>query len=93
LPKPQQLVQAVHAAYDAGRFFDDSPTYVPSVVVCAAESEDEVKYEAARLEAKGIRTTVFREPDIDDQVTALATEPLSRRGRRLVAKWRMWKGD
>lgn len=86
------MVQAVHAAYDAGRFFDKPHSCVPSVVVCAAKSEDEVKLQAGRLEAQGVRTAVFREPDIGNQVTALATEPLAGNRRRLFAKWRMWEG-
>lgn len=82
-------MQAVHAAHDAGRFFCSPDDPVPSVVVCQAPDEDSLQREANRLEQRGIRVTVFREPDRGNEATALATEPLGQEARRLFRKWKL----
>jgi len=46
-------------------------------------------HEAKRLEAYGIRTTLFREPDRNNEATALATEPLGQEARRIFRKWKL----
>lgn len=86
------MVQAIHAAHDAGRFFCSPDDDVPSVVLCSCPDEVELLQTAAKLEARGIRFTLFREPDIDNQATALATEPLSGNVRKFFSKWKLWKG-
>jgi len=82
-------VQAIHAAHDAGRFFCSPDDPVPSVVVCQAPNEDALRREAIRLEARGIRVTVFTEPDRGNEATALATEPLGQDDRRIFSKWKL----
>lgn len=89
LPASQQIVQAVHAAYDAGRFFCGRDDTVPSVVVCGTSSEESLLREAGRLAAYGIRAVLFREPDRSNEATALATEPLEEAFRRIFSKWKL----
>jgi len=54
-----------------------------------------VKDEAAllkalkKLEDNGIRHTVFREADLDDQATAIATEPVYGETRRLFRNYQL----
>jgi len=90
LPINQQTVQAIHAAHDAGRFFCSPKDSVPSVVVCRTPNETTLRREASRLEDLGIRVAVFTEPDRNNEITALATEPLGPESRRIFAKWQLW---
>jgi hypothetical protein len=90
LPLPQQIVQAVHAAHEAGRSFPCDGT--PSVVVCRTPSEATLLREGDKLAMLGIPTTIFREPDIGDEATALATAPVDISTRRIFSKWQLWNG-
>lgn len=90
---PQQIVQAVHAAHDAGREFAVDNPYDDShfsVVVCQVSSEQKLMEAYDKLNHRGIRMCLFREPDIGNQATALATEPT--KYRELFSKFRLWKG-
>lgn len=51
-------------------------------MLCGVPHERDLLAAADRLERAGIRFALFREPDRNDEVTALATEPLcsARRG-------------
>ena len=89
----QQIVQAVHAAHDAGRFFSNDTDQVPSVVVCRTPTEDSLLREADKLKMRGIQTTIFYEPDRGGEATAIATESLGSEYRRTFNKWKLWKGD
>jgi hypothetical protein len=40
---------------------------------------------------RGIRVEIFREPDRNNEATALATEPLGQEARRAFSKWRLWE--
>ena len=42
-----------------------------------------------KLEDNGIRHTVFREADLDDQATAIATEPVYGETRRLFRNYQL----
>jgi hypothetical protein len=48
----------------------------PSLVVCSIPDEPDLLLEAQNLSRQQIRFILFREPDLNNQVTALATEPL-----------------
>ncbi len=51
----------------------------PHLVYCWVKNEQELSRLAEYLDFKGIKYTGFREPDIGDQLTAIATEPLTDR--------------
>jgi len=89
----QQIVQAVHAAHDAGRFFSNYNDTVSSVVVCKTPTEDTLLHEADKLKMRGIRIAIFHEPDRGGEATALATESLNGEHRRAFNKWKLWKGE
>ncbi|MEM7356674.1 MAG: hypothetical protein AAF657_38010, partial [Acidobacteriota bacterium] len=73
MPLAQQLVQAVHAAIEAGCRFP--LVGHPSLVLCEVRSESALLRAAAELSSAGIGYALFREPDLKHQATALATEP------------------
>ncbi len=92
LPPEQQLVQAVHAAYEAGLRLATPPEQdVDYSVVCAVDSEQELAEARARLERHGVQSVLFRDSDIDEQATALCTEPIRGEKRRLMSKYQLWR--
>jgi hypothetical protein len=74
-----QLVQSVHAAIDfilahpkEAKEWHLNSNYLGCL---AAKDEQSLKDLIAKLEENGIKHTVFREPDIDNHITAIAIEP------------------
>jgi hypothetical protein len=54
--------------------------------------DEESLLAAHRLaESHGIRTILFREPDIDNEATALCTEALDSAGKRVFRRYKLWK--
>jgi len=60
--------------------------------LCAVRDEERLERAAEKLERKGIRLRRWREPDID-QLTAIATEPISGDARRYFKDFQLLKGD
>lgn len=79
LPQGQQATQSVHAAFLFARhlpertraWFDDS-SYL---VLLGVEDEAALREWADRLEAKGCSFALWREPDLDNELTAVAVAP------------------
>ena len=67
MPPGLQMAQAIHAAVDEALLFPKKVRKHPTVVVLHAEDEAHL----IRLAREGV--TVFREPDQDDAITAIAT--------------------
>jgi hypothetical protein len=90
---PQQLVQAIHAAHEAGIHLSQEHSQTSSVVVCAVPSEQDLLKAHDFITRRGIRSVVFTEPDIGGQATALASEPVFGSARRIFNRFSLWKGD
>lgn len=56
----------------------------PYLAVLSTKDENSLKDIIKKAEAKGIKYSVFREPDIDNQITAITLEP-SDATRRLTS--------
>lgn len=86
LPPGAQAAQACHGlmAFAQTHSIVANYWYAKSnnLVVLQVPSEACLKHLAARAEDAGIDHAVFREPDFDDTVTAVAIEPA---GKRLVS--------
>ena len=89
LSQAQQLVQAVHAAHEAGIRFGD-PSSISSVVICSVPSEASLLLAKERADLAGIRTALFVEDDFGDQATAFATEPLHGSLRKVFRDYPLW---
>lgn len=76
-------MQASHAVLEASRQAVLVTADHPSLVLCVVESEGDLLELAARLECQGVALVVFREPDLDHQATALATQAVPRNRRKL----------
>lgn len=83
------MVQAVHAAHEIGKL--TIGTIVDSLVLCETESEVSLLEAARELQTIGIEHIVFRENDLNDQATALATQPLTQEQRKQLAHWQLWR--
>ncbi len=82
------MVQSCHAAIEAAHsFIPDNST--PSLVLCGLCDEKALVDCANDLDRKGIRFKAFVEPDIGNQYTALATEPLCAKGRSFLKKYKL----
>lgn len=90
LTPPQQICQAVHAAYESGIRYGNKES-VSSVVVVTVPNEEELIRTKERLDRKRIDSYIFKEPDLGDQATALATEPLERARKKHFYGYPLWK--
>ena len=93
LPLSQQLCQAVHAAYEAGLHLTEPTNKIHYTVVCQIPDEESLLKAQYDIERRGIRTVLFREPDIGNQATALATEPIADRDRRKLSRYNLWEEE
>lgn len=83
-------MQATHAAYEAGlqgQPGDDTK----SLVLCTCSDEKELEKAKAYLDQHGIPHVMFREPDIGNQATALATLPVNPEQRKRLSRWKLWR--
>lgn len=56
-------------------------------MLCRVASERELLAAADRLDRLGVRIALFREPDLNNEATALATEPLCADRRGTLARY------
>jgi len=80
-------VQACHAAIGGGQFLIPKDIPHPHLVLCKTSSEEELLKIAARLDSEGVRHYLFTEPDIENQSTALITEPVYGDKRRMFRRY------
>lgn len=85
-------MQAVHAAHAAGVRYRPDPNRTLSVVVCEAKSSEHLECITSDLRDKGVAHVVFHEPDMGGVSTSIATEPVGDQERRLLKRYRLWKG-
>jgi len=91
LTLPQQICQTAHAAYEAALHLTEPTNDIHHIVVCRIPSETQLLKAQYNIEQKGIRTILFQEPDIGNQATALATEPIAASDRRKLSKYKLWE--
>lgn len=86
-----QLVQASHAAFEAGQKAGPAGDETPYIAVCQTATEATLLEEVAMLEKHGIPHVLFREADLGEQATALCTLLLNPEQRALLSSWKTWK--
>jgi hypothetical protein len=92
IPLHQQLIQASHAAFEAGLRWHSPDDEVASLIVLGVRDKAALLRAARKLTAKGVDHHVFFEPDFDMGESALATRPLVAEARRPLAGYPLWKG-
>lgn len=90
LPMVQIVVQASHAAYQAGFAFEE-PLDISSVILLQVPDQAALEEAAKRLDRYNVEHRMFYEPDFGPMgFTALATRPLTRKKERfLMANYEM----
>lgn len=91
LSVPQQAVQAGHALIESTKTFNKINEH-PSVIICSVKNEKKLQDAITFLYDNGVKISVFKEPDINNQMTALATEPLYGVNRKIMNKFQLMKG-
>jgi hypothetical protein len=89
LSAPQQIVQACHACLEASRAFLTPEAEHPHLVVCGVRDERSLGRCLDRLRRAGVRFHAFFESDLDNQLTAAATEPLRGAQRRVFRAYHL----
>lgn len=69
-----QLVQSCHAIREFDKLHRGYQE-VANLACLSVVDENELKRLIQSLEANQIKHAIFREPDVDDQITAIAFEP------------------
>lgn len=74
-----QLSQSCHAALhfmlEYRAITEDWMTNSDYIVILNIENEQELYQLVERAKEHDIKVSIFREPDVDDQITAIALEP------------------
>lgn len=93
IPLAQQLVQASHAALEAG--LKDNHTYqqTSSIIIFQIPDEQTLKNELKYIESLGIECASFYEPYEDMGITAFATLPVTEDKRHFFKKYTLWGRD
>lgn len=91
LSPEQKIVQIGHACHEAGKRTEDKE--ISSLVLLAAENEQDLKNIAEELDMKGIDHYIFFEPDFGPMgYSAICTRPIAeKREQRLFKKWKLYK--
>lgn len=91
LSPAQITVQSCHAFGDACRKFLKEDDVHPHLVVLVLKNENKLREIENRLKEAGIKYTAFLEDDMDNQMTAIATEPVSGETRNFFSKYMLLK--
>lgn len=84
ISKEQQAVQAAHASFCAGRaYLHHSPDKVNFVLI-GVPDEYSIDNAASWINDHHVKHVVFREPDLDNSITAIATQPLKEHQKRFL---------
>lgn len=89
---PQQTVQSGHALIESTKLFCNKLSTHPSIIVCTVKNEDKLNDAIKYLHDNKIKFCTFREPDIGDELTAIATEPLYGDDRKIMNKFQLMRG-
>jgi len=60
----------------------------PHLVLCSAD-KDKISRLITKLEYKGIDFAIFREPDMDNEMTAIATIPINGNDRKIFKGFKL----
>lgn len=92
LTTSQQAVQCCHAAINATAKYGlgDLPDH-PYLVILAVKNESKLLRVQKYLSEHGIQFSSFHESDLDNELTAIATEPIKEHQRAIFRKYQCLK--
>lgn len=86
----QKIVQSCHAVIEATKAFNiERLSDHPSVIILSAKNENRLHRVRKYLIEQGVQHVHFYEPDMDDELTALATEPIFGDRREAFRKYQL----
>ena len=91
LSLPTQAVQSGHALYEASQQHYNKDDEHPHFVFTSVKNEGELYRWIGKLERLGVRFYAWSEPDMDNELTAIATEPVYGSGRRFFKNLKLVK--
>lgn len=83
----QQACQAIHAARLSARDFPFREE--PHLCLCTVKNEARLQLELEKLRSLGIEISEWREPDRNNELTAIATGPIRGDQRRLFRNFQL----
>lgn len=84
----QQAVQAAHAVIEASPSIPSELQH-PHLILCGVKSESQLSESLQRLREAGIQCYEWREDDLDNQLTSIATEPVYGEDREHFNKFQL----
>lgn len=85
----QQCVQACHAGIEACRTYLPPTAEHPHLVLCSVKNNHKLSELIQKLHNHGISYKEFREPDLADTITAVATAPLAGEARAVLSRYQL----
>lgn len=92
IPAADQIVQVGHACLAAAWQFPPPPALC-HLVVLSVPSQMALLSALDRLEANGIRYTLFVEPDDAMGATAACSAPIQGQARAVLRRYSLWRAD
>ena len=94
LPLAQQSVQAIHAAVESSRRFPIPPSHDhPHLVLLSVADETELLETCDKLRLRGVGHVSYREPDMGNEMTAIASGLIRGKDRNVFRKYDLFTGD
>lgn len=93
LSAPQIAVQAAHAAIEVAKSSLGSILEHPSVILCGVDNESKLQQQLDFYQENGVICKPFYESDLDNQLTAFATEPVYGEKRKLFKRLQLCKSS
>lgn len=88
---PQKVVQSCHAVMEMSRHHLSPNEEHPSVVLIGVKSKEKLKQILGSLNEQSVVNKEFYEPLFDNEITAIATEPITEDRRRIFKKYQLLK--
>lgn len=90
LPLAQQIIQTAHAAQECGLYLSDPGPEPDYICMLAVPDEDALLELGVRIQTAGVQYRLICEPDLGNQATAIATEPITGSRRKLFRGAMLW---
>lgn len=91
IPVEQQMVQAAHAALEAGLKFPYQTEEPSSLIVIGVKSQNQLEKARQKVEGFVVKTELFFEPSWDYGNTAFGTEAVTEDQRHHFRRFQLWK--
>lgn len=85
------MVQACHAALQAGLKFKNPSKDPNSLIVIGLRDQNQLMKAIEDVQSKDIEVETFFEPDWDYGITAFATKPIHVDDKHLLKKYQCWR--